>query len=134
MIDITVVLDIILIHWIADFVAQTEWQANNKSKRNDALLYHVFTYSYMWLIAGCAAEQVNNSFIPIIPFTTFKFVGITFVSHFITDYATSRVNRRLLAIQKVTGGPFHNFFVSIGFDQVLHYFQLFLTYYLLTKS
>ena len=27
----------------------------------------------------------------------------------------------------------HNFFVSVGFNQVLHYVQLFTTYYLLTK-
>ena len=57
---------------------------------------------------------------------TLFFVGITFVCHTITDYFTSRLNSKLWA-----KGDVHNFFVSVGFDQVLHYVQLFLTYQLL---
>jgi hypothetical protein len=57
---------------------------------------------------------------------SFYFWLITFVCHTITDYFTSRLNSRLWA-----KGDVHNFFVSIGFDQVLHYVQLFTTYYLL---
>jgi hypothetical protein len=33
-------LSILFILWIADFIIQKGWQANNKSRRNDALLYH----------------------------------------------------------------------------------------------
>jgi len=55
-----------------------------------------------------------------------KFVLITFVAHTITDYFTSRLNAKLWA-----KGDVHNFFVSVGFDQVLHYVQLFVTYQLL---
>ena len=51
---------------------------------------------------------------------------ITFITHTITDYFTSRLNSRLWA-----KGDVHNFFVSVGFDQVLHYVQLFLTYQIL---
>jgi hypothetical protein len=54
------------------------------------------------------------------------FVWITFLSHTIQDYFTSRLNSRLWA-----KGDTHNFFVSIGWDQVLHYTQLLLTYYYL---
>jgi hypothetical protein len=54
------------------------------------------------------------------------FSGITFVAHTATDYVTSRINARLWEEKKV-----HWFFVSIGFDQFLHYTQLLLTYHLL---
>ena len=77
------------------------------------------------------------------------FAGITFICHTITDYFTSRLNSKLWAKATYWGSDemkrlypidcpenkhgkyVHNFFVSIGFDQVLHYIQLFLTYSLL---
>jgi hypothetical protein len=41
-----IVFSILLgLHWIADFVLQTNWQARNKSKRLDALGAHVGTYT-----------------------------------------------------------------------------------------
>jgi hypothetical protein len=60
------------------------------------------------------------------------FVGITFVAHTITDYITSRIVSRKFA-NKEFGSPIPNTgaFTVIGFDQVLHYIQLFGTYYLL---
>jgi len=64
----------------------------------------------------------SNIFLPTL------FFLITFVAHTITDYFTSRLNSKLWAEGKV-----HWFFVSIGFDQILHYIQLFSTYQILTK-
>ena len=55
-----------------------------------------------------------------------SFFFITFLSHTITDYFTSRINKKLWE-----KGDTHNFFVFVGLDQILHYFQLFLTYKLL---
>lgn len=100
---------ILLIHWVADFVLQTDWQAKNKSINNNALLTHTGAYSIVWLVI----------FGPL-------FGLITFVTHTVTDYFTSRLNKYLWE-----KGDVHNFFVSVGFDQVLHYVQLFLTYQLL---
>jgi hypothetical protein len=59
----------------------------------------------------------------------FTFLGITFISHFITDYITSRIVKRKFENNEY-GSPIPNFgaFSIIGFDQVLHYTQLFLTY------
>ncbi len=113
---------IIFIHWFADFVLQTHYQATNKSKSWRALLGHVGTYSLVWLFAGlCLSGHygIEN----VIAFTV-----VTFICHTITDYFTSRLNAKLWA-----KGDVHNFFVSVGFDQVLHYGQLFLTFYLLTS-
>ncbi len=65
------------------------------------------------------------------------------MAHTITDYFTSRLNTSLLPKReshptdygyfKEIGGNIHNFFVSVGGDQCLHYAQLFGTYYLLKQ-
>lgn len=118
MIDIKVIIGILIIHWIADFVCQTDWQAKNKSKSWSALLEHTLSYSGIWIVG--ALFIISN------PIRVVPFVLITFVTHTITDYFTSRLNSKLWAEGKV-----HWFFVSIGFDQILHYVQLLLTYQLL---
>ena len=131
---LTEIFIILFIHWIADFVVQTHWQAQNKSKNNIALLYHISTYTLTWFvsfsfytiylyiqISGLPGELGFDT-------TILWFFPITFVSHFITDYFTSRLNSYLYK-----KGDIHNFFVSVGFDQILHYLQLFLTYHLLTN-
>jgi hypothetical protein len=48
---------ILFCHWFADFFLQTSWQAENKSKRVDALTFHVLSYSVVtsliwWLAFG----------------------------------------------------------------------------------
>jgi hypothetical protein len=121
-----VIFGIILIHWFADFVCQTDWQAQNKSKSNKALLSHTLTYSWIWLTFGCIYVLFNLE--TYVPWTLTKFVWITFAAHTLTDYVTSRINSYLWQKKDV-----HNFFVSVGFDQVLHYVQLFLTFHLLTR-
>ena len=109
------ILWIILAHWFADFVCQTHWQASNKSKNWLALYTHVSNYTL--ITTGLIA--------PILFPKDWKpfglFLLITFTAHFITDAITSRITSRLYAKQS-----WHNFFVVIGFDQFLHYTQLFL--------
>lgn len=113
---------ILFIHWVADFVLQTHWQATNKSKSNKALTFHVLSYSTVWfLAANTYMVLTDNALMMFFPI-------ITFISHWMTDYYTSRLNSKLWA-----KGDIHNFFVSIGFDQLLHYGQLFLTYNLLKQ-
>lgn len=115
------IISIVLIHWFADFVLQTDEQAKGKSKENKCLLAHTLSYSFVWFVIGVFLIPLG-----VLPLEVLCFVGITFVAHTITDYYTSRLNSKLWAEGKV-----HNFFVSVGFDQVLHYAQLFLTYLLL---
>lgn len=121
---------IILIHWVADFVLQTDKQAKGKSKNWTDLLSHTMTYSVVWLAVGLIWVILSNFnltglYVCDIWFVV-KFTIITFLAHTTTDYFTSRVNSKLWSENKV-----HLFFVSIGFDQILHYAQLFLTFYLL---
>lgn len=119
-------MSIILIHWVADFVIQTDGQAKNKSKNNYILIAHTLNYSLL-LFFGIAFlyASMYGSGEKCFWFSLW-FSSITFICHTITDYFTSRLNSKLWA-----KGDMHNFFVSVGFDQVLHYAQLFATYKLL---
>jgi len=126
MIDLKIVLAIILIHWLADFVFQTDKMARGKSKNWNDLLSHTGTYSFIWFCFVPFYVLLNLD--TYVEWTGTLFVLITFIAHTITDYFTSRLNSKLWA-----KGDVHNFFISIGFDQVLHYTQLLLTYYILTK-
>lgn len=111
---------VVLIHWIADFVIQTDEQAKNKSSNIFYLIEHTSMYSCVWIILlvllSCTGVLVISAGKILI------FGVITFLAHTVTDYFTSRLNSKLWA-----KGDVHNFFVSIGFDQVLHYVQLILT-------
>lgn len=100
---------LLAVHWFADFVLQTHWQASNKSKNIEALGRHVATY---WI---CLA--VATPFIFGIPkdYGMFVFVVLNTALHFATDYVTSRWSASLWAKQ-----DWHNFFVMIGFDQLIH--------------
>ena len=111
---------IVAVHWICDFVLQTDEQAKNKSSNIFYLLEHTAFYSVAWTVilllisATCIAGGIVFMSIPKI----LLFGLITFVCHTVT----SRLNSKLWA-----KGDVHNFFVSIGFNQVLHYVQLVLT-------
>ena len=109
---------IIITHWIADFILQTDKQAEGKSKNWNDLLSHTSIYSLtFWLFILILTKNIN---------TAIYFWIITLITHTVQDYFTSKLNSKLRS-----EGKTHNFFVSIGFDQVLHYIQLFLTYSLL---
>lgn len=98
---------LLALHWVADFVLQTHWQATNKSKRNDALLAHVATYT------GALALGSLALFGPGLAVAAF--VLVNGFLHFGTDWCTSRWSSRLWARQ-----DWHNFFVVIGLDQLIH--------------
>ena len=87
-------------------------------------------YSSIWLVILVFFTITGidfNSNLIYFPFITFFF-------HTLTDYFTSRVVSRLFAEKKLgTSIPNLGAFSVIGFDQVLHYIQLFLTFYFLTN-
>jgi len=154
MISLTAVFLILIIHFIADFVLQTDKQAKGKSKNWSDLLSHIINYSLVWLIIGTLYTWYLAYFEYwnyIIGIKLLIFVGITFICHTITDYFTSKLNSKLWSqatfwqnsfnkekygedyCSKMSGKYTHNFFVSVGFDQLLHYTQLLLTYWFLTN-
>lgn len=115
MISIQLIIFLLFIHFLADFGLQTDDQAVNKSSSGKYLSMHVGVYSLCWLIA---MGIWTGSFI-----TAIYFANITFVFHFLTDYFTSRISKSFFDKK-----DFHNGFVIVGFDQLLHYIQLIFTY------
>jgi len=118
------------IHFVADFICQTDWQANNKSSNNWALSSHVLTYFFTFLIVGllvifASSHWREQNVYYIDAWATFCIVNA--VIHWVTDYFTSRINKYFW-----TKGNVHMFFVGVGFDQyICHIPTLFLTYYMI---
>lgn len=109
-----VILGLLTTHFVADFVLQSDWMAQNKSKRWDALALHVAVYTLAFLPVTFYA--LGNT-----PAGA-QFLAATFALHFATDAITSRINSRLWAQKRV-----HAFFVGIGADQLSHAYALLLT-------
>ena len=97
------------VHWIADFVLQTHWQAQNKSKNMEALARHVGVYT-VTLLVGTAVIFGQSAIL-----FAFAFVALNGILHFVTDYFTSRWTSALYAKQ-----DWHNFFAVVGLDQLIH--------------
>jgi len=125
------------IHFVADFLFQSDWMAVNKSKNWLALTWHAAVYSACFAFFG-----------PL-------FVVATFASHFVTDAVTSRITSRLWFFRREDGiwiqapytmpkhgreiinpwspidGVRHWFFVVIGLDQMIHAWTLAWTLHLI---
>lgn len=127
------IFSIIIIHWFADFIMQDEKWALGKSKNWYDLLSHTFTYSCIWLIPIIFLFP-NNWTTSEYVISSLLFGFTTFVFHTITDYITSRIVSKKFEKQEYGSSiPNIGAFSIIGFDQVLHYVQLFGTYWLLSK-
>lgn len=118
--ELIIVLGILFSHWVSDFVLQSDRMARDKSKDMDALLSHVAVYyismsvltgSMFWYLYG--ADDSLWGYIVL-------WWMVNGALHIGVDFLTSRINSKLWA-----KGNMHNFFVSIGFDQFVHYACLF---------
>lgn len=118
----TTILLILFAHFVSDFLFQTDKQAINKSTSNWWLTQHVITYTIglSFFMAGHLAWHHQTEII--------YWLLINAGLHWITDYATSRINSYLWRKEMR-----HWFFVGIGADQFIHYTCLLLTYDALIK-
>ena len=104
-INLIPLISLIWLHFVADFILQSDSVAKGKSKSNNVLAYHVAIYTLPFLLFDPVFGLVNGFL------------------HFITDYCTSRATSYLW--QK---NERHWFFVVIGLDQAIHMTCLVLTY------
>ncbi len=95
---------IFVLHYIGDFILQTRWMGENKSKLLSALSLHILVYTATLLPFG------------------FEFAIINGILHFITDFITSRLSSRAYK-----NGNMAQFWAIIGFDQLIHTITLILT-------
>jgi hypothetical protein len=105
--ELQLITNVLLIHWFADFLLQTRWQAENKSSNLIAISSHVGSY-----MAGMFVCLL------VLAFSWKVVLMYTFVNgilHFAVDYHTSKLTSKLYK-----AGNIHGFFSVIGFDQFLH--------------
>ena len=110
-----------VMHFVGDFVVQTDWQAKNKARNLDALLRHVVTYTvalspWAFFVATGMPEPLY-------------WLALNMVAHAATDAVTSQGTRYFSRADRVafdTDSPpdWHNFFVVVGADQCIHYCTL----------
>lgn len=94
-------------HWIGDFVLQTSWMGNNKSKQWMPLLSHIAVYTFtLWAFT----YYMHTSYSWWVWFVTFN--GI---AHLLIDAYTSQLSSECYKKDNIKG-----FFTTIGFDQFLH--------------
>ncbi len=99
---------VLILHWIFDFVLQSEKMALNKSKHFGYLCEHCAVYSLWGLMIG-------------LPFNiAITFILFLYISHLFVDGITSKITAKLWEMKEV-----HYFFVVIGLDQFIHYATIF---------
>lgn len=123
MIDYQILIIILFAHWIADFVLQTDWMAQGKSKEMTPLIAHGISYTggfALIIIIGLSisgySETLDVRYI-------LKFIFLNGLLHTITDFFTSRASSYFWQQKQV-----HNFFVVIGFDQMIHTVTILITW------
>lgn len=121
MVSIGVVILISFIHWFSDFHMQTHEMATNKSSSNYWLSMHVLVYTGVTFLFWNFFIFQPSFHYNLLTYTLF--VSYIFLTHWVTDYITSRMSSKLFA-----KGLYHDFFVVIGADQLLHLIQLLLAY------
>lgn len=115
---LTVFLVLIWLHFIADFLLQTDNMALNKSTSNKWLSIHITVYMIPFMIVMPFFIRDPVAFV--------AFIVLNWILHFMTDYFSSRMTSYLWKNEQR-----HWFFVTIGFDQALHFTALVTTYAIL---
>jgi len=101
-----VLIYVLFLHWLADFVCQTRWMAENKSKSWSALAVHCLVYGLIFSL-GLGWLLPIHQLLP--------FLGLNVALHFGVDAVTSRLTTYFWQKQWTYG-----FFATIGFDQLIH--------------
>lgn len=109
---VLITMALIWLHFIGDFILQSDNVAINKSKSDWVLSKHVFYYMLPFLVL----TEFTVSFA--------IWYVLNYVSHWSTDYVTSRLTSHLYQ-----NNQRHWFFVTIGADQTIHLCFLIASYF-----
>jgi len=123
MISFTTFAVIMIAHFVADFVMQTDKMAKGKSTGFYWLSQHILAYT-LWLGSG-----VGYYYVIVVspdPYMITGWIILNGLLHGFVDYFTSRWTSRLWE-----EGRTHDFFVVIGLDQTIHILTLIGTYILI---
>lgn len=123
MLNIQTVFFILIIHWVADYLLQNAWMAENKSKHWKPLLVHTSVYTVVTTVLWLAVAIIPPQWKQVVALAT-----STFILHTATDYITSRISNRLWKQGKTRA-----FFNVLGLDQLLHFGQLFGTLWIINN-
>ena len=119
------------VHYIADFFCQSHMMSISKSSSNRWLTLHVSIYTLVLFIGMTFMYYRDTAFSPL-PWRLYVFVLLNGILHWITDYFTSRLNKKLWLSgmnPDRTEKTLHWFFNGVGIDQYIHYATLFTTAY-----
>ena len=116
MINVWLLLYVLLGHWVADFLCQARWMAENKYRDWHALCAHAIMYGFVmfaWIAIGfvCASKSISE---PLMKSAT-DFAVMSMLMHMTVDAITSRITHKLWDKKCVKG-----FFDVIGLDQFIH--------------
>jgi len=129
-ITLSIIVIILLFHWVADFVVQPRSMAENKSSVIEVLSMHCLIYT-LFLTSGLILSMIAVLSYFSLPITfnmnqLILFFSLIYLLHFITDYITSRLTKKYYM-----NGKIKKFWNTIGFDQWLHTSQIIVVYFLL---
>lgn len=101
-----IVILLLFVHWVGDFVLQTDEMAKGKSVSNKWLTIHAATYISVFAL-------LSIFILPI--WIALAWVIANGALHWGQDYCTSRLNSKLWTQNKR-----HEYFIAIGADQFIH--------------
>lgn len=119
--NVWLVLTLLVSHWIGDFLLQNNWMAMNKSKMFKPLVVHTIVYSLFMMLS---LYVICNVFFNINNIDDIFLFGVSmFITHTLIDFVTSKITTYFYNKKQ-----YRMFFDTIGLDQLLHYFTIFLTF------
>ena len=132
--EISVPLSLIALHFLFDWKFQSNWMAMNKSRQTEwigvkALLIHSFIATCYTLLWGWKFWLANWALHYIVDAVTSQFTKKFWFIKFCPglNYVLKDLPNEDLVVVEPQFEKRHNFFVTIGFDQLLHYTCLALT-------
>ena len=91
------ITSLLVLHFVFDFILQTNWMASNKSRSIKALTVHISVYTLGFVVFGWEFALLNG------------------LLHWITDFISSKLSFKAWHNEKR-----HLFFVILGADQLVH--------------